>query len=240
MNHKISILTVTFNNAKGLALTLQSVAELSSKPFEVIVVDGASTDDTAQVVNRFRHSLPLRFVSEPDSGIYDAMNKAQHLSNGDLLHYLNAGDTVWGDPYRDVRGPSLLRARICDAAGNWIFDDFVKVAGYGYCHQGMILPRSHEPYNEQLRVVADLEMVIGTFPDGLKALPYLSSGGVNFFLGGISSTRRALRDAEIRGVLFRRLPRMRALSISAGLTLKSIVPARLRQAIARRIGPAIK
>jgi glycosyltransferase involved in cell wall biosynthesis len=238
MNHKLSVLTVTFKNASGLASTLHSLAALNSKPFEVIVVDGGSADDTSRVVDQFREALPIRFVSESDQGIYDAMNKARRLANGDLFHYLNAGDIVWGDPYRDIRGPCLLPTSICDEKGNWIFDDFVKMSGFGYCHQGMILPRNHEAYNSQLRIVADLEMVIGTFPSGLKTLPLISGGGVKFFLGGISSSRRAMRDREIRGVIFRRLPTNRAITISVALALKSIVPARLRQLIVHGIGRA--
>jgi glycosyltransferase involved in cell wall biosynthesis len=233
MKPRISVVTVTYNNAAGLAATLQSVAELQEKPFEILVIDGSSTDDTRAVVDRCRPGLPIRFVTEPDRGIYDAMNKGQRLATGDLLHYLNAGDVVWGEPYRGIEGPCLLPARICSPAGDVIFEDFVKIAGYSYCHQGMILPARHEPYNTGLRVVADLEMVIGTYPRGLEGLPRQAYGGVNFFLGGVSSSQRALRDREIRAVLMRRLPFFRACAISLALMLKSLVPGGLRQQIAR-------
>ncbi len=233
MSPRISVVTVTYNNAAGLSSTLESVAALQEKPFEILVIDAGSTDDTSVVVERHLPGLPIRFVSEPDRGIYDAMNKGQRLARGDLLHYLNAGDMVWGEPYRQVEAPCLLRARICSPAGEVIFEDFVKVAGYSYCHQGMILPTRHEPYNTGLQVVADLEMVIGTYPQGLNVLPRQAHGGVNFFLGGVSSSQRALRDREIRAVLMRRLPLFRACAISLALALKSLMPGGLRQQIAR-------
>lgn len=228
-----SVITVTYNNAAGLAATLGSLSSLKRKPFEVLVMDGLSSDDTRAVVDRYRPALPIRFVSERDQGIYDAMNKGQRLAQGDLLHYLNAGDTVWGDPYADASEPCLLPTRICELDGKPVFEDFVKLFGYGYCHQGMLLPKNHESYNTALRIVADLEMVIGTFPDGLHALPRATGGGVTFFLGGVSSAHRKVRDQEIRQVFHRRLPFARYRVISVALLLKSMMPGALRKSIAR-------
>lgn len=228
-----SVITVTYNNAAGLAATLGSLSSLKRKPFEVIVIDGLSSDDTRGVVDRYRAALPIKFVSEPDQGIYDAMNKGQRLARGDLLHYLNAGDTVWGDPYADASEPCLLPTRICEVDGRPVFEDFVKLFGYGYCHQGMLLPRNHEPYNTTLRIVADLEMVIGTFPDGLRSLPRTTGGGVKFFLGGVSSEHRNARDQEIRSVFHRRLPFVRYSTLSVALLLKAMMPGALRKSIAR-------
>lgn len=233
MSSRISVVTVTYNNAAGLNATLDSVASLKEKPFEILVIDGASSDHTPAVIERYQGALPIRFISEPDSGIYDAMNKGRDLAKGELLHYLNAGDTVWGEPYREVEGPCLLPARICSPSGDLIFKDFIKVAGYSYCHQGMILPACHEPYNTGLRVVADLEMVIGTYPRGLHLLPRSMHGGVDFFLGGVSSLQRALRDREIRAVLMRRLPFGRAFGISVVLAIKAMVPVALRHRLVR-------
>jgi glycosyltransferase involved in cell wall biosynthesis len=231
----VSVVTVTYNNAPGLRASLSSLARLKVAPAEIVVVDGLSGDDTRSVVQAYCDRLPIRIVSERDDGIYDAMNKGQRLVRGPLVHYLNAGDEVWGEPYAGITGPCLLSTRICDADGQAVFDDFIKLRGYGYCHQGLVLPKDHEPYNLSLSIAADLEMIIGTFPRGLMSLPRASGGGVQFFLGGVSSTRRRTRDREICGVLFRRLPAHEAAWIAAGVLMKGFIPGGLRMKLAQRL-----
>ena len=93
----LSIITVTLNNADGLRKTLDSVAYFLDDPsVEVIVVDGNSVDDTLEVVESFRRER-LTFLSEPDEGVYDAMNKGAQLSRGAYLMWLNSGDTLARD-----------------------------------------------------------------------------------------------------------------------------------------------
>lgn len=234
----ISVITVTYNNAAGLRATLASLACLSVAPTEVVIVDGLSSDETSEVMQAYCDRLPIRFVCERDDGIYDAMNKGQRLARSLLVHYLNAGDVVWGEPYAEVAGPCLLPTRICDADGAPVFEDFVKLRGYGYCHQGLILPRGHEPYNAALRIAADFEMIVGTFPQGLASLPRATRGGVMFHLGGVSSTLRRSRDREICSVLFRRLPAPKAAWMAVAIFMKGLVPGALRRRLARRLGGA--
>lgn len=88
---KISIVTVSFNSAKTIARTLHSVASQTWLDVEHIVIDGASTDGTMAVIDRYRVGL-AKVVSEPDSGIYDAMNKGVGLATGDVVAFLNADD----------------------------------------------------------------------------------------------------------------------------------------------------
>lgn len=90
MEVKISIITVCFNSASTIADTLRTVAEQSYPHIEHIIVDGASTDATLDVVRRYSH--PKVVVSEPDRGIYDAMNKGIALATGDVVGILNADD----------------------------------------------------------------------------------------------------------------------------------------------------
>lgn len=88
---KITVITVSFNAAPTIACTLQSVAAQSHPRVEHIVVDGASTDGTLQIVRQYgKHIATL--VSEPDRGIYDAMNKGLRLARGDVIGFLNADD----------------------------------------------------------------------------------------------------------------------------------------------------
>jgi glycosyltransferase len=88
---RISVVTVCFNSVKTIADTLRSVALQSHPDVEHIIVDGASTDGTIERV-RTTASLGIRVVSEPDEGIYDAMNKGLALASGDVVAFLNSDD----------------------------------------------------------------------------------------------------------------------------------------------------
>lgn len=87
----ISVITITYNAAETLPLTMESVAEQTFKDFEHIVVDGASKDDTIIVARRMGKP-GLRIISEPDDGLYDAMNKGLKKARGRYLIFLNSGD----------------------------------------------------------------------------------------------------------------------------------------------------
>ena len=92
---KISIVTVAFNAAHTIADTLESVAAQTHPDIEHIVVDGASADDTLEVVKRHGKRV-AKLISEPDQGIYDAMNKGLRLATGEVIGFLNADD-VYAD-----------------------------------------------------------------------------------------------------------------------------------------------
>lgn len=87
----VSIITVAYNSAETIRDTLESVRQQTYPHVEHIVVDGASTDGTADIAHSFRHVA--RVVSEPDQGAYDAMNKGIALAQGDIIGLLNADDT---------------------------------------------------------------------------------------------------------------------------------------------------
>ncbi len=95
---KLSIITINRNNEPGLEKTMQSVAAQSSKAFEYVVVDGASTDGSVEVIQRYEQQLAnLKWVSDPDSGIYNAMNKGIGMATGDYIQILNSGDSLAAD-----------------------------------------------------------------------------------------------------------------------------------------------
>ena len=87
----ISVITVCYNSAATLERALQSVAEQDWKRVEHIVIDGASTDGSAAILESFSSRLS-KVISEPDNGIYDAMNKGLNLARGDIICFLNADD----------------------------------------------------------------------------------------------------------------------------------------------------
>ena len=91
MRPLFSIITITFNAESCLSPTLKSIQEQSCKLYEHIVIDGASDDDTVRIVQEA--GIPnSRLVSEPDRGLYDAMNKGLGLATGDYVIFLNAGE----------------------------------------------------------------------------------------------------------------------------------------------------
>ena len=95
-NIKISIVTVCYNSYNTIENTILSVINQTYNNIEYIVIDGASTDGTIDVVNKYRHAISY-FVSEVDLGIYDAMNKALKLATGDFLYFIGADDVFCDD-----------------------------------------------------------------------------------------------------------------------------------------------
>ena len=96
---KISLITVTFNSAETLRDTMQSVLNQTFKDIDYIIVDGNSKDGTLDIVMEFEHLFEgrLRWVSEPDKGIYDAMNKGVKMAQGDVVGILNSDDFFASD-----------------------------------------------------------------------------------------------------------------------------------------------
>jgi len=94
---KVSVITITYNAARTLQRTLDSVACQTYADIEHLIIDGASKDDTLQIAERYqqqsRHAVVIQ--SEPDHGLYDAMNKGLQKATGDYLVFLNAGDTLY-------------------------------------------------------------------------------------------------------------------------------------------------
>ena len=92
---KCSIVTINRNNASGLEKTMQSVASQTFKDFEYIIIDGASTDASVDVIKaREADFAHIKWMSEPDSGIYNAMNKGIRMATGDYVQFLNSGDCL--------------------------------------------------------------------------------------------------------------------------------------------------
>lgn len=89
---KISIITVVFNSVSTIEDTILSLFSQDFMHYEYIIVDGGSTDGTIEIIKKYQDKITL-WVSEPDNGIYDAMNKGVKLATGQFVQFLNAGDT---------------------------------------------------------------------------------------------------------------------------------------------------
>lgn len=176
----ISIITVTYNAAQTVVPTLQSVASQTFTDYEHLVMDGNSKDDTAALVSR--HATPrTRFHSEPDRGIYDAMNKGLHQAAGKYVIFLNAGDrfhspdtlqtiadtiarngqpgVVYGQTYLVDADGRYLGPRHLTAPEKLTAQSFA--TGMKVCHQAFVARRDLCPdYDLQWRFSADYEWCI--------------------------------------------------------------------------------
>lgn len=177
MKPLFSIITVTFNAANTLPVTLASVKSQSCKLYEHIIMDGASKDDTVNIAkNAYNDKLVI--VSEPDNGLYDAMNKAIDKATGEYLIFLNAGDTFHSadtlqtiaDAIMDNDFPGIVygQTQLVDSNRNRIgdrhltapevltFDSFAE--GMVVCHQAFIVLRKVAvKYDLSYRFSADYE-----------------------------------------------------------------------------------
>lgn len=96
MNKKLSIITINYNNLEGLKKTVESVVNQTWKAFEYIVIDGGSTDGSAAFIESQSETIDY-WVSEPDQGIYNAMNKGIAQASGEYLLFLNSGDHLFSN-----------------------------------------------------------------------------------------------------------------------------------------------
>lgn len=177
---KFSIITVTYNAEKVLEDTIQSIVTQTYKNVEYILVDGGSTDGTLDIINKYRAHIHT-VVSEPDKGLYDAMNKGIRLATGDYLCFLNAGDGLHEDDtlqlmVHSISGtalPDVLYGEtdIVDAEGHFVckrrlaaperltWKSFKK--GMLVCHQAFFARRDLvEPYDLSYRFSADFDWCI--------------------------------------------------------------------------------
>lgn len=96
MSGLLSIITINYNNKEGLIRTIESIKSQKSREFEYIVIDGGSTDGSVDVLKENGQFIDY-WVSEPDSGIYNAMNKGVKASRGTFCQFLNSGDWLFSD-----------------------------------------------------------------------------------------------------------------------------------------------
>lgn len=206
---KLSIITINYNNAAGLKKTLDSVAEQTYTDFEHIIVDGASTDGSVEEIIAYSQSpianrYQITWISEPDTGVYNAMNKGIKRASGDYLLFLNSGDFLIekdvlervfnSDCYADI-----LCAR-CNVSDNgkvtWTSNPpdqvtFGTLYRIGLAHQSTFIQRllfdKYGYYDETYRYNADIEFWYRTIVNNLVTTQRIDVITTDYNLDGISS-----------------------------------------------------
>ena len=227
---KLSIITINRNNAAGLEKTMRSVAAQTFKGFEYIVVDGASTDGSVEVIKELEAEIAhLQWVSEPDSGIYNAMNKGIRMASGDYIQILNSGDCLAADDVAEKMlksleekgSPSVLYGNMvkCYPDGSRFVDK--SFAGREITlldmYRGTL---NHDPayirrelferygyYDENLKIVSDWKWYLQAIIFGGEKPQYTDIEVTLFDMLGISETNKELNQSERRQVLDQLLPK---------------------------------
>jgi hypothetical protein len=129
------------------------------------------------------------------------MNKGGEYVSGNFIHYLNAGDQVFGKPYENISAACTLDVYIKSEDNSILGRDREVVLGLGYIHQGIIFPAKHAKYNLSLDIAADFDLVLKTFPEGIKNVKRNTDSYIVYGYGGVSSTKRLERDNQILKIL---------------------------------------
>ena len=227
---KLSIITINRNNAAGLEKTMQSVASQTCKEFEYIVVDGASTDDSVEVIKRLAPQFGerLKWISEPDKGIYNAMNKGMRMATGEYFQILNSADCLASDDVTERMlaelekqgNPLMLYGNMikCFSNGEKILDK--SFAGRPITMIGMYTGTlNHNPtyihsslfdkygyYDETLKIVSDWKWFLQSIILYGEKPVYADINVTLFDMNGVSETNKDLNKTERKTVLEQLFP----------------------------------
>jgi len=178
-----SIITVVYNNSKHIEKTIKSVINQTYRNFEYIVIDGGSTDGTIDIIKKYEKNIDY-WVSEPDKGIYDAMNKGIRRAKGDFVYFLDSGDNLDNDKnVLEIVSNTLNSVKdIFLVFGNIVFNYppskfFINSyfnnlkEGHGICHQACFVKTEFlkkNLFNLKYKSSSDFEMLCKIYEQGLK------------------------------------------------------------------------
>ena len=203
---KLSIITVTYNAEAFIEATIQSVGEQTFSDKEFVVVDGKSKDRTVEILKKYPNVV-TRFLSEKDSGLYDAMNKAIALAEGEYIMFLNAGDLfydeeslseafsnsqnadlIYGDTAIITEHYELVGMRHLRPPTQLTYKSFLH--GMVICHQAIIAKKEIVPlYDLTYRVAADIDWAI-RLTKNARSSQFYPEPLIRFKQGGISTQHR--------------------------------------------------
>lgn len=208
----ISIITVVFNGEKYLEETIQSVINQTYPNVEYIIIDGGSTDGTLDIIKKYEHAIDY-WVSEPDKGIYDAMNKGIKSSLGEWLNFMNAGDSLIKNVLNNIDFNIYTNSVLI--YGNKLQNDEViyplnikkiEVGEIMGCHQSMffnkVFLKGDLIYDLRFKIYGDYELVNRIYSKHKNSFAYINMCIAKFQGGGISSKVSAQKRKDKYIILY--------------------------------------
>lgn len=200
---KVSIITINYNEKEGFEKTIKSVLNQSYQDFEFIIIDGGSTDGSINVIEKYKDRISY-WVSEPDKGVYNAMNKGIRAAKGEFVIFMNGGDCFNNDLVLEEIAPMLNDEFDVYYGNNYNskFESHKKILKYPekldftffyyrtISHQSTFIRKTlfdeHFYYNEDYKVCSDWEFFIYTFCSQNVPYKYLDKVISVFDCNGIS------------------------------------------------------
>ena len=225
---KLSIITINYNDAKGLQKTLNSTISQTCTEFEHVIVDGVSPDLSVQVIEQYakdasERGIKVNWISEKDKGIYNAMNKGIKMASGEYIEILNAGDILAGDDVvekmykalEEKNYPEILYGNMIKVSGDGKVIGKSKETPYSFLnyfvatlnHDCAYIKRSlfgedrYGLYDEELKIVSDWKWYTEAIGLGTVCPVYVDIDVTIFDATGISETNLAKRNEERAKVL---------------------------------------
>lgn len=220
--NKLSIITINRNNAIGLEKTIRSVLSQTNTDFEYVIIDGASTDDSVKVIRKYASSFDkrLKWVSEPDKGIYNAMNKGLGFASGKYVEFLNSGDCLvgesvigrvcsqlgdmpilYGNLLKDMPGKSIHRDKGFEGKEITFLDFYTGTLNHSSAFIRRDLFEQYGLYDESLKIVSDWKWFMQVIVFGNEKPVYTDIDVSLFDMNGISETQHHLTQKERKRVL---------------------------------------
>ena len=208
---KISIITVTFNRAHVIKDSIEGVLRQSYKDYEYIIVDGASKDNTVEVIKEYEPKFEgrMRWISEPDKGLYDAINKGFKMATGDVVGIINSDDYFHRDDTFDIIAKAFedpsVDAMYADERdvdtdhpekGEWFcksdfFRPWMYRIGMMPAHQTFYAKRElfekYGYYKTDYKITADFELMLRFFYVNKLKAKYVPEAILTFRTGGVST-----------------------------------------------------
>jgi len=201
----LSVITIVYNNVQDIERTIQSVVQQIYPHIEYIIIDGASTDGTLQVLESYRKHIH-QLISEPDEGIYDAMNKGLRLAKGDYVLFMNSGDEIYASdtvskvfssiPFADIyygetemidqKGKSLGKRRH-HAPRSFTWKSFKY--GMSISHQAIYIKKSiTTPFDRAYELSADIDWILAAAKKA-RLIVNTHQFVAKYLVGGMSKKR---------------------------------------------------
>lgn len=196
----ISVITVVFNGEQFLEETILSVLNQTYDNVEYIIIDGGSTDGTMDIVRKYDHAIDY-WVSEPDEGIYDAMNKGGVICTGDFIQFLNAGDTLYEVSVLEEVSKKIDNVIILIVgSANYLYDNNYTVIKHAkmnryqmpISHQAIFFNRldfNKKRYDTHYRYVADFKYWFQTVLSTPHQILIIETIICNYDMHGLSNSR---------------------------------------------------